>query len=662
MLTSVSFSRSALADSDYDLYGVYKNYNTDNSREAGVGYDYGDDEVWKMFYIGYHERSRAHYVHLWVYGKSFGTPHETTLGYSHKIIIYNNWYPSGKSLYTFYSFEKFDTDTYHWQRFELPIDDFKPAEYNRIEIFDADVFGSSPYHGWQINNLRIGVDQSFEYIEDFDHSYFYSEGAGLEPDDPRDNEGELMIALELVDIKFDDHAFPTLQSGWDYHMHAGWNDWVPLDDSNDKAMWRTDLSSSDLAACSYARLFVYGAAWSSDESSETTLSVKVNGLNTFQFSPMKDFGFCRPIGSWSWIDIDVDNLNGGEENTFYFWDPTSHTHTNIMLAMFPYIDYDQSRWKYKDGTGWHGSYDYEDDWGELGVYLVLYNDVDAREDDRTVYLMELSNPWAPAQTEPYKNYGGWLDPETWWLTSCLESYDGWEETRNVQQDYENPGAFQGQIYDENYDSRGDLNDFVVISGHGIFEEFQLQLWGEDVQDPRSFRDKESFRGIRYYGYDEGYTEAEYYPYSEYYFSTKGQDGFNYNTEWLLLISCDVLGKSSGGSEVFDEESAFRTLIYHSLHTVMGYYSDFSLPYGWMLHFAIKLYDYLTWGGSEDPLNVIDAFIETSDFFDEPWAYFTHENNRYDYLWDEGSTSRDRDFLIGKRFENKDDIDFDYEGS
>lgn len=95
---------------------------------------------------------------------------------------------------------------------------------------------------------------------------------------------------------------------------------------------------------------------------------------------------------------------------------------------------------------------------------------------------------------------------------------------------------------------------------------------------------------------------------------------------------------------------------------MGYYDKFILPYGELGDFALMLYDYLAWGGSEPPLNVIDAFINASNYYEEPWAYFTHESNRYDFLWDEGDTSRDRDFLRRMKFENKDDIESDYQGS
>ena len=653
------------ADDDPDLYGIYRNYNTDDSREASIAFDYSDDEVWKAFYIGYQEKQQAHYAFLWVYGRSFGVPYETTKGYSHKIILYNDWYLSGIVLYTFYSFEKFDSDVFHWQRFYLSTLYFQPTSWNRIEIMDCDS-NNEEYSGWEINNLRIGIDQSFESIDDFDQSYWYSGGAGVTPDNPRDIEGELMIALEFVDVYHDTSYFPALQSSWDHQFHLHNYAWVYLDDGNDRARWKVNLTNGDFDHSSYARLYFYGWAWTNNPGLETTLNIKVNGLVDYDFHPMQDFGECKPIGGWSWIEIDLDDLDTGvNEFEFYDTSTTGYTHTNFALLRFTTCNSDHSCWQYTDDLGEHGTLQYSTDYGELGVYLVLFDNTRSFNMDRTIYTIEMSrNP--QMGTEPYKqfqppNYVFEEGPQ--YLGSYLDMNQGWQRYECIQQDWTDPDAYQGYIYDENSYTRGDCADLVLISGHGSYDEFALQLY-QYGQDSTAFADTYSFKDINFQGWEEDYTEAEYLPYPISTYATRGEDGFNFNTEWLIFLSCNIMGKVVGGQNEFNEESSYRTLLYHGLHAVMGYYDSFSMqPGGGIYQFTVRLYNYLT---EDSPLPikpVIDAFIETSTDFDhQPWAWFAHESNRDDYLWGEGDVSSDNDCIRDQKFENKDDIQYDYYGS
>ena len=637
-------------NADQDLNGLYKNYNTDNSMESWISYDYNDDYIWKVFYISDIEWDESQYVHLWIFGESFGVPHYNNQGYSHSILLFNEMYPNGLSIGTFYSFEKFDTDHYQWQRFELSKSYFKTASWNRIEIKDMDpTIEQEQVFGWLINNLRIGIDQTFQNIDDFDQSYWYSGGAGVTPNDPREINGELMMALEFVDVIHDDYFFPTLQSSWDSEYSSGDYSWILIDQSDDKAYWRVDISSTDKSSSSYARLYIYAYSWTSQPLSETSMNVQLNGLNSYDFYPKKDFSLCWPIGAWSWIDIDIDDFQTGT-NEFYFTDSTGYQHTNLGIIKFNDYDSGHSRWKYCDGSDgiYHGNLDYDLDVGELGIYLVLFHNEQALNMDRTVYTLQISDDWGNPPLQPYKNYDTWLEPDADVLGDSLQAANGWTRYENIQHDYTNPGAYQGQIYDENSYSRGDATDLIIVSGHGTYGQYGLQLLWDPTQDADAWTDQTSFDVINHIGWNEGYTEADFWKYGSSY-QTEGEDGFNFNTDWIVFLSCDLLGKNP---HIFDADSEYQTLLLHNLHTIMGYYGLFSMDYGDMLGFICDFYDRLVDGGEENAHTIINAFSETSAEYNEPWAYFTYENHVGDYLWDQGYVSSDRDSLIDTKFENK----------
>lgn len=675
--TTLYISPISLGDSDIDLYGCYRNYNTDTSKEASVNFDYVDDEIFKMFFIGAKEYDNADYVHLWVYARAWGEPQETSVGHSHEIIIENGdhphnpppsepRYPGGAIAYTFYSFEKFDNPDYQWQRFQLQKSLFKKSSWNRVYIEDVDPVDVGSYHGWDVNNIQIGIDLTFGPADDLDKSYWYS-GANPPTPDPKDCTGELMMALEFVDKEKDTQYFPAIGQQWDNAVHNGEMTWIPIDDSNDNAYWYIYLTSTEWTNTHYVRLFVYGYAWTSDPSSETNLKVDVNG-HTYNIYPMKDYNTCYPIGAWSWVVIDRAHLKTTSDpwpnyNLFRFYDTTSYTHTNLGIALFPNKDEDHSCWKYNAGSGDVGHCDWELDQGELGVYLVLYGDALADIWDRTIYTMELSNS-RTQQIEPYDPALDYIWDGSTVLGNKLENEKSWDHDSLVQQDYRNGNIMQGKIYSELYDNQGDYCDIIVLSGHGEESTGWWILPQYSLPDDHSYDDVAFFKTL-----PEDYSEAEYYEfgYSNFAGADYGEDGFSFNTDWLFFFSCDILGN---GNDQFYSDSAWRTLLFHGMHGVFGYFNDFVPRDEKYDDFISDFYDYLTNGGLQPANKIITAFKTCSEGthlvqFEPPnsyyngWAYFIHDNCVDDYIWDQGSVGNDPDMWQYEKFEHKNDISYDY---
>jgi len=266
---------------DPDDSGIFRHYNSDNSMEASIAYDMGDDEVWKMFYIDQDELDLAEKAQLWVYAKCFGTKDETTGRHTHKII--NRWGNGGTDLIIiqeFYCYEQFDYDNYHWQMFEFPAEYLHGDGWNQIEIRDDDWY--------TYNNIRIGIDQTFGgtpedpsygLISDFDTSFWYSGGAHVTPDDPTEIEGELMIKLELIDVQHNNKWFPAMEWDeywYDYYPYGG--RYIPIDFDDDDVYWEVTLDNADLNNYGYARFYIYGYSWIVEEiANNDYMILDVNG-------------------------------------------------------------------------------------------------------------------------------------------------------------------------------------------------------------------------------------------------------------------------------------------------------------------------------------------------------------------------------------------------
>jgi hypothetical protein len=638
---------------DIDLKGLYRNYNTDASKEASVTFDHSDDIVWKMFYIGQKEYEKCQYMHLWIYGRSWGIKSGTDDGYSHQIIIYNKAHTSGQIAYTFYSWELFGMENYQWQRIELDKSWFAGDSWNRIKIYDKGV-GVLGYYGWQINNLQIGIDTTFRAVSDFDRSYWYS-GSSQPPEiNPSDCQGELMIALDLVDKIYDTYYFPELQDDWDDNLYNQWIDWVYLDYTDDKCWWRTSIPQNIYDLMDYGRLYVYGFARTDNPSQETYLKATVNN-NILKIYPLKDYGECEPIGAWSWVEVGKGDLKSGE-NEFEFSDPTSWTHTNLAIPVFTEIDSQKSKWHWYDGQAYHGNGDYSLDDGELGVYLVLFDNEELKNSDYSIYTLELSNGVDPSK-RPYDPAMQFVPEGAYLLGDRLAENYQWDNYEKIQQDYTQNQVHQGDVYSESENNQADMCSLLVFYGHGDSEVFWLpKHQSNGLHNNGDNIDFNHISDLR------DFTEADYYEYgpNNYDPLDSGEDGFTYNADWVVFFACSCLGISGTPNE----NNAFGTLVYHGLHSVLGYYDSWRVPDEKWDNFIVNFYDLLT---GVDAMPIIDAFISVSEnnYYsteDLPWAYFAHISSFGDCLFGQpGSISKDPDLWKDEKFEHKSDIEYHYSG-
>jgi hypothetical protein len=228
----------------------------------------------------------------------------------------------------------------------------------------------------------------------------------------------------------------------------------------------------------------------------------------------------------------------------------------------------------------------------------------------------------------------------------------------VQHDWEQENVHQGLLYDENDYRRGDRCDLLVFSGHGDVATFKLPEYDETEIGSESPLDRHSFDIVD--SWDEEFTEADNYGWPwDFDGDNCGQDGYNFNTEWVLFLACNVLGKKSGENYLPDPDNCFQTLLYHNLHAVLGHYSAFSLAPGEMEDYMNDFYEYLT--VSED--SILQSFVYVSygygdPGYGEPYAYFVNVDNHDDFLWDEDDVTRDIDMQPGKKFEQKCSISYE----
>ncbi len=660
---------------DPDSSGIYRHYNTDSSKETDVQYDHteANEFVYKMFYINQQEWSRCSKAHLWVYARCIGEKDENEVGWSHTIRA--RWglgLNEFNTICNFECYELFKKDVFHWQMFEFEKGFLSQGKWNKIEIIDNSA--------WTVNNLAIGIDQDYggtpddrfaQLIDDFDTSCW---STNYDPNQihtiPTQCDGELMIKLELIDDQDNQKFFPQMNQNGYWHNYYPYeqdiNGFIPIDYSDDKIKWQVDLGQDDIADAGYARLYIYGYSWTVPDPGPDNyrLTLTVNN-NIFPFYPQYLWAESRNIAHWNWLEVDIPSLKGGQTNTFYITKPADcdWKKGNLAIINFEDEDHEHSAYYWSTGGSYHGDYpqlrpDHCD--GELGIFLLIYEkyptskkvggfEIGCRLDGTTHGFSDshidlthhVSDLIINGKTGQF-GFNGLVDYN--WQN---------EFTQDLDHITSPP-----KIYEESFHSVdakyytglcGDRVDLLIVETHG--EPWEIILQDGDIGSANgeavdSGRDTTKDISITQYGYPEtdywGGWEAGENPYNVEY----GEDGFNFQTDWILLLACEVL---SGGvwDEVhqrwnwgtLDANSPLQFMMCHGLHILMGFVTNFGGDYSSMEDFAWRLVENLC----DDEMTIIAGF--------EDAVY-----NMLDRYYGDDETPRNRIIIYYNIFNQDDTLD------
>lgn len=690
LLSPLFVATNAFARVDFDDSGVFRHYDTDNSMETSIAYDYTDDEIWKMFYISQYEYDKADLGQLWIYAKTFGDAEETE-DFTHHIRVYYDNQPSSgnyKTIAKFKSYEQFDSGAYHWQMFNFDKTDLVPDQWNQIYIADCD--------SWLYNIIRIGIDQTYGgspddpdagIIEDFDRSFWYSGGASVTPDNPREIQGELMIKMELVDMQRHERFFPQMKEDgyWeDYYPYNG--RYIPIDSTDDDVEYSFTLSQADLSNSDYSRLFIYGYSWTSPAGPTGPNAVRalVNG-NIVNFDPEVIWSQTRPIGHWGWIYIQNSYLVSGQPGNIIRIEKTSTDwgDHNLAIINFEEVDSDHSAWYFDDGSGYQGSssFDPSECDGELGMRLLVYKKTESQKEVGGFEMACDRNAGTHAWSQCTPAHWCWTHKVLSMIVdgnggnNGLEDY-GWTDRLYREYDVTNwnvllrQGYFAGEGFNNNVG--GDEVDLFIISPHGEPQAIELPYndWTAPWGDPENTNEWD----LRAIGVNNLVTRDYVEPDAwEGWISGQGfwngnsQDGFNRDADYVLFFNCYVLRGTyttvRADPDAMEPVTPWQFLLYHGLQVLMGFYTLQGGTNQDMINFADALVDNWNVLPSE---TVIDGFTDAvgTTLDDEIWdgtnwwpfnryIVYYHESNVNAYITPE--TEVDFDFRYG--YEDHSNIDY-----
>lgn len=670
--TVLPFSYNVEAHVDQDSCGLARNYNTDNTMETSIRTDQGDDTIQKAFYIGTSEFNNADRVYLWVYAKCWGTKNENS-AVTHKIYIHKS--NADTYVRSFQCFKSFSYDKFQWQMFEFSKDAFEANHWVLVEIEDFE-------WDWTINNLEFGIDTTYgacaesptiqnALIKDWDQSYWYSGGAGVTPNQENEIIGELMIKLEFVRKQKEIKSIP-IDFDTDYNLPYSF---ITLDDSHslqEKARWRifaNELTQNDIDASSYARLYIYGYSWIGGDDPNPPMTqnhfiVTINN-NQYDWDPDIHFAQTRPIGHWYYFDfIPSGNLIAGSINTFQFQDTSSdYVRHNLAIIKFSDLDDQRSAWYYDPGTGWVGdpNLNYLNCQGEMGIYLFLFKKFEPSKivGGISLWCEDHDNNDCPYTNSHDENEHGQAASK---IADKLEAQYNWmDKMHRLDDTSESPysmkeGYFTSEFYNNEYTS--DACDLVIFGGHGegfggMFltdHDFVGHLWGQSYGKSTT---KDIFTNINGYQYTGtgimGKPETDAWDYMNNSFTAWSEDGFNFNTDWILLLSCSVLrGMTADEDHIMDMDNPMQLMLYHGAHILMGYATDFIGTQAEINNYVNELVSQWCTSNSK----IIDGFIyATTEKLDRDnnnnrYMIYYHSGNFDDYLWDENTVTLDYDFQYG----------------
>jgi hypothetical protein len=541
--------------------------------EDGISYDFCDDFVWKVFWISEDEITKVanDYCFLYVFAGCVGTK-VIQSGATHEIRNYYDEGPDGigntaddlfEVIQTFKCYERFSYSVYQWSMFEFSPSKLHSNQWNRIAIADIS--------SWTENNLRIGIDKTYggtpndpnaDLIHDFDRSFWYS---NYDPQyqyaNPSACHGEVMIKLETCDKKSHTPQFPSITSD-NYWTNYYPYQFIPIDWSDDKIILWVQLGNV-LGDSDYSRLYIYGYSWLVDNPnpSDNTFKAVVNGHDVF-FDPDILWARSQGIGMWNWVRIPNSYLLNNNWNYIMLTKSSGlpgdgYKRHNLAVPYFP-VDNDRSAWYwYQDPDHWGGDYDLDptECYGEVAMFLDVYKKTTS------------SNKGGGFQS--YENIANDIIDGLGWGNEVLDQQD------NAVNHYRQ-GYFSSQKY--NGKTCGDDTDLVVASAHG-------EPWGIELQDNTpggTFGDPEGLTradtkaiGMSQYGYVEieewgGWrtdTQVDYY-------YGLNEDGFNADTDYILLVSCWVLRGVLNADDLDPDgrnpTCPWQYLLYHGTGVLMGY--------------------------------------------------------------------------------------------
>jgi len=656
------------AHTDYDDSGLFRNYNTDNTRESSIRYDDIQDTIRKSFFISASEFNAGEIVNLWIYAKCFGDKNIYSSP-THKIKIQTE---TGTSTGRYFScYKTFSYNEFQWQMFQFSMACLDSDRWVMVEIEDIDY--------WGYNNLEIGIDKTFGFspadptegkiIQDWDQSYWYSWGAGVTPAEENEIQGELMIKLEVARIQKEKRVAP-LQ--FDYPS-AGYDPYtfIPLDDYQDKVKWKCfDITPADIDSL-YARLYIWGYSWLSGEDPPQTtnkFSIEINGNNLW-YDPDEYWARTQPIGHWYYYDFNPQDYLIQGTNVFEIGDLSSdYKRHNLGVIYFSDVDNDQSAWVWNagpHGSGGDSQLRYDHCTGELGIYLFIYKDYESHKRVGGINLWcEDHDSDECAWFEG--DHGEISQPAGKRIAERLDNNHDWWDYMNLLDDYTEGDIWEGDFYAEGWHDThlgGDTVDLLIFDGHGARSGGAF-LENHDFDERESTTHNGEWDKFDIFWSKRGYTdeiqgkpETDNWDYQSNSYVGFSEDGLNLHADWILLLACSLLhGFNHDIESSLTLDSPWLTMMYHGVHIMMGFGTVFGGTAAEMRDFSDTIVD--EWCVHYE-YTIMSGFIRAvlSELQDEdggdPWnryVMYYQESNANDYLYDEGTVSNDYDFENG--YENR----------
>ncbi len=208
--------------------------------------------------------------------------------------------------------------------------------------------------------------------------------------------------------------------------------------------------------------------------------------------------------------------------------------------------------------------------------------------------------------------------------------NGYESLFFAKDEYFTQWRFYGERRSK-FDLGGDLADILIYNGDGEREIATLPYFYcglySDIGEVYNHRNEDL---LDFTSRDVTCSEAEGnddHPSNIYYIENVGSDGFDFDTEWLILFYCSCL-KSH---DITKKDNSFQTLLWHGMHAVFGFINVIYEEYEVIP--AMKDFFEHCWGDEiTDPKTIYDAFREICTDYTMPGYYYYHTSNDDDYIW------------------------------
>jgi len=628
-----------LLTTTFPLTGAVQDQRDDD--ECGITYSRDDDGSnggfcvdlispgdWciKKLWVYYDDYYYSDEIRLYIYGKMI-EQRDTNVLWSHKIYI------DGVQAKQFRASSYFNSDTFIWTYFVIDKSFINPNTCVEVRILKNPLVPAGK------EALQIGKDCSFvisstnpDPYQDYGRSWTNLD-TGQDP--WNDFDGEIMVYFEFVDI--DNNKCSGHQStAGTFVIKLEEERAAPNDDADSCGIeldW-SGMTVQEFDSIYKTRIFIRGMAKGQANVALDNIQLTVNG-NSISFNPYKTFN----SHEYGWVGFEIFNMDDKALwlvrgiNSISLHDTDDNNNRNNLWISTEDQDSDDSWWYYYDEgssqyLGEHEDPSDNDNDKDIQYYVEVYKARTGNEKGSTnFYELGMIIMEDPAYYVPLQHDG--IDA----MKTDFENgnYETFFDLRDLD-------PTMWSIYGERrskYDEGGDLVDILVYYGHGAPEVFQLYYdylyydLGYSNGGRINFNSIDRSLCTPAEGNDEGLTD-------KYMYEDRGSDGFDLDTEWILLYSCSVLAghvnkEDPGTHGCTNANNDFLTLLYHGLHFIFGFTED--ILQSSANDAAAEFFDEC-WGDVGIPAKSVrtawEDSCENNNLF--TWAYYYHTSNQNDFLW------------------------------